>query len=127
MTPGEIRSIKNMVLSKTHRHMSIRALAIHAQRVGEVLAHPVTWYSERGWIRPRVREFPAKPKVGIRATKPNEAWHVCALARGTASYRLMNVRISRGCNQVRSVWEPRGRSCAKLASVWLRLTARLTI
>jgi hypothetical protein len=93
MTPGEIRSIKNMVLSKAHRHMSIRALALHAQRVGEVLAHPITWCKlirERGWIRPRIREYPAKPKVGVRATKPNEAWHVdttiIKLLDGTKAY-----------------------------------------
>jgi putative transposase len=59
--------------------LPIRALALHAQRHGEVLVHPVTWYKliiERGWTRPRTREYPNKPKVGIRATKPNEAWHV---------------------------------------------------
>ena len=79
LTPREILSIKSMVLSKAHRHMSVRGLALHAQRVGKVLAHPVTWYKlirQRGWTRPRVREYPAKPKVGIRATKPNEARHV---------------------------------------------------
>jgi hypothetical protein len=67
LTPREILSIKGMVLSKTHRHMSIRALALHAQRIGKVLAHPVTWYKlirERGWTRPRTREYPAKAKVG---------------------------------------------------------------
>src|SRR5262245_10358004 len=93
LTPSEIRSIKGMVLSKAHRHMSIRALALHAQRVGEALAHPVTWYKlirERGWTRPRIREYPAKPKVGIRATRPNEAWHcdttIIKLLDGTKAY-----------------------------------------
>ena len=28
------------------------------------------------WRRPRQRIHPAKPKVGIRATRPNEIWHV---------------------------------------------------
>jgi transposase InsO family protein len=53
----------------------------------------VTWYKlirERGWIRPRVREYPAKPKVGIRAAKPNEAWHcdttIIKLLDGTKAY-----------------------------------------
>ena len=71
--------MKDMVLSPSYRHMSIRALALHAQRVGEVLAHPVTWYKvirERGWKQSRTREYPACPTVGIRAAEPNEAWHV---------------------------------------------------
>ncbi len=47
-------SIKALVLSTAHRHMSIRALALHAQRVGDVLAHPVTRYllsssTSRAW------------------------------------------------------------------------------
>jgi transposase InsO family protein len=72
-------SIKDMVLSTAYRHMPIRALALHAQRMGEVLVHPVTWYKlirEHGWKRPRTREYPDKPKIGVRATRPNEAWHV---------------------------------------------------
>jgi hypothetical protein len=31
---------------------------------------------ERGWLRPRHRVYPTKPKEGIRATKPNEFWHI---------------------------------------------------
>jgi putative transposase len=79
LTARELMRMKDMVLSPDHRHMSIRALALHAQRMGEIIAHPVTWYKtirERGWIQPRFREYPECPKEGIRATKPNEAWHV---------------------------------------------------
>src|SRR5690606_19385628 len=60
-----------------HRHMSIRALALHAQRVGRVFAHPITrgrLIRERGWRRPRLRLYPAKPRVGGKATAPNEIW-----------------------------------------------------
>jgi len=31
---------------------------------------------QRGWRRPRRRVYPAKPKTGIRATHPNEYWHI---------------------------------------------------
>ncbi len=93
LTGTEVLSIKALVLSVAHRHMSIRALALHAQRVGDVLAHPVTWYKlvrEHGWTRPRTREYPRKPKVGIRAVVPNEAWHVdttiIKLLDGTKAY-----------------------------------------
>jgi hypothetical protein len=54
-------------------------LALYAQRIGNVLAHPGTWAKlirERGWGRPRLRVHPLKPKVGCRAIAPNEAWHI---------------------------------------------------
>jgi transposase InsO family protein len=44
-----------------------------------VFAHPATWgklIRERGWRRPRLRLHPAKPKVGVRTSAPNEAWHI---------------------------------------------------
>jgi transposase InsO family protein len=73
--------------------MSVRGLALHAQRVGKVFAHPGTWAKlirERGWGRPRMRLYPAKPKLGFRATASNEAWHVDAtiikLLDGTKAY-----------------------------------------
>ncbi len=77
----EVKAIGDMVQSTDHRHMSLRALALHAQRIGKVFAHPATWAKlirERGWRRPRLRLYPPKPKVGVRASAPNEAWHVDA-------------------------------------------------
>jgi putative transposase len=79
LTYRELEAIGDMVQSTEHRHMSIRGLALHAQRIGKVFAHPATWsrlIRERGWRRPRVRLYPAKPKVGLRAHEPNEARHV---------------------------------------------------
>ena len=32
--------------------------------------------TNKGWKRPRYLVYPAKPKIGIRANKPNEIWHV---------------------------------------------------
>ena len=49
------------------------------QHLGKVFASPATWYRlvrQHGWRRPRLRVHPAKPKVGIRASKPNEYWHI---------------------------------------------------
>jgi putative transposase len=79
LTYAEVEAIGGMVQSTEHRHMSIRGLALHAQRIGKVFAHPATWgklIRERGWGRPRLRLYPAKPKVGLRTTAPNEAWHI---------------------------------------------------
>jgi hypothetical protein len=79
LTPEEVRTIQAFVTGQDCRHMSVRALALHAQRIGKVFAHPATWAKlirERQWRRPRRRVYPAKPTVGVRADRPNAAWHV---------------------------------------------------
>ena len=93
LTYEEVDTIGDMVRSRAHRHMSIRGLALCAQRAGKVFAHPATWSKlirDRGWRRPRVRVYPPKPKVGVRASAPNEAWHmdvsIVRLLDGTKAY-----------------------------------------
>ena len=79
LAAAEVRSVKEMVESDDHRHLSLRGLARHAQRIGRVVASPSTWSRlarEGGWRRPRRRVYPAKPKEGIRAYAPNELWHI---------------------------------------------------
>ncbi len=52
LTPDEINSMRKMVETDEYRHMSLRALALHAQRIGKVLASPSTWYRlvrSAGW------------------------------------------------------------------------------
>jgi len=93
LTPAETATIKDMVLAPEHRHMPLRTLALYAQRVGNVFVSVTTWAKlvrERGWRRPRRRLHPPKPTVGVRATQPNEAWHVdttvIKLLDGTRTY-----------------------------------------
>jgi putative transposase len=93
LTFNEVKAIGDIVQSTAHRHMSIRGLALHAQRIGQVFAHPATWSKlirERGWRRPRLRLYPCKPKVGLRTRAPNEAWHldvtIIKLLDGTKAY-----------------------------------------
>ncbi len=93
LTPKEVSTIREMVTATDYRHMPLRTLALYAQRVGKVFASVTTWAKlvrERGWRRPRRRVYPEKPKVGIRATRPNELWHidvtVIKLLDGTKAY-----------------------------------------
>jgi putative transposase len=93
LTAAEVRSVKEMVEGHDHRHLSLRGLALYAQRIGRVVASPSTWsrlVRECGWRRPRRRLYPAKPKVGIRANAPNELWHIdvtiIRLLDGTKAY-----------------------------------------
>jgi len=79
LTPDEFSTIKEMVTSNEYRHMPLHTLARYAQRIAKVLASASTWSKlarERGWRRPRTRVYPAKPKIGVRATRPNEYWHI---------------------------------------------------
>ncbi len=93
LTPNEVENMRKMVESDEHRHMSLRALALHAQRIEKVFASPSTWYRlvrTAGWRRPRLRVYPAKPKVGIRARTPGELLHldvtIIRLLDGTRAY-----------------------------------------
>ena len=93
LTVAEVAIVKTMVLAPEHRHMQLRTLALYAQRIGKVFASASTWAKfvrERGWRRPRQRVHPRKPTVGVRATQPNETWHVdttvIKLLDGTRAY-----------------------------------------
>jgi len=62
----------NMDATQLHRE-------VLRQRLGKVFASPSTWYRlirDHRWRRPRQRVHPAKPKIGIRASRPNEIWHI---------------------------------------------------
>jgi len=79
LTPTEVNTIRKMVTSDEYRHVSTGVLARLAQRLGKVFASPTTWYRlvrDHEWRRPRQRVHPHKPKSGIRASRPNEIWHV---------------------------------------------------
>jgi len=79
LTAEEVLTIKTMVMSSEYRHVSTGRLALLAQRLGQVFAAPATWYKlvrERGWRRPRMRVHPQRPKEGVRATEPDELWHI---------------------------------------------------
>ncbi len=74
LADGELRIMRDMVRGQDFRHFSIRALALHAQRIGCVFAAPRDWTRQilrHGWPRPRFRLHPPKPTVGIRTTRPS--------------------------------------------------------
>ena len=79
LTSAEGKTIEEMLTSDDYRHVSTSTLALLAQRLGKVFASPSTWHRLvrlHKWRRPRARVHPAKRKVGIRATAPNNIWHV---------------------------------------------------
>lgn len=79
ITPPELAKMKEMAEAEEYRHMPTSVLAVFAQRIGAVFVSASTWCQfarERNWRRPSKRKYPAKPKVGVRATKANEIWHI---------------------------------------------------
>ena len=88
LTSAEVGTVKGMVTSREYRHVPTGTLALLAQRLGKVVASPATWYRLvrlHRWRRPRRRVHPAKPKVGIRASRSNQFWHV-----DTTAIRLLD-------------------------------------
>ena len=79
LTAAEVETIRDLATSQEYRHVPTGTLAVLAQRLGKVFASPSTWYRlirDHRWRRPRQRIHPAKPKIGIRASRPNEIWHI---------------------------------------------------
>ena len=79
LTCAEVATIKDMVLDPGLRHIPLRTLSLFAQRAGKVFVSVTTWtrlVREYGWRRPRMRVHPAKPTLGVRASRPNEYWHI---------------------------------------------------
>ena len=79
--------------SEEYHHVPTGTLALLAQQFGQVFASSSTWYRLvriYKWRRPRGRIHPAKQKFEIRASHPNEIWHVditmIRLLDGTRAY-----------------------------------------
>lgn len=75
----EEKIIKKYLLDEANIHIPISRLAVLAQRDGVVFCSPTTWFvkaKQFGIMRPGKRIHPEKPKIGIRASLPNEIWHL---------------------------------------------------
>src|SRR5262249_40398865 len=79
LTRAEVDAIRDMVTAPEYRHVPTGTLAVLAQRLNIVSASPSTWYRlvrTYPGRRPRLRIHPAKPKVGLRTSGPDEIWHI---------------------------------------------------
>jgi hypothetical protein len=92
--------MKLWVTGKEFAHFPIRALADHAKKLGKVYCSATSWsrlIKKNGWLRARLRLYPARPKIGLRASRINQYWHVDAtimrLSDGTKAYLQVLLRI----------------------------------
>jgi transposase InsO family protein len=79
MIRSEIIKIQDLYASKDFSHHSMHALSWLGKKAGEVMASPSTWsrvVRELGLKRNRIRIYPRKPKIGIRASAPGQIWHL---------------------------------------------------
>lgn len=79
LTVEERDVVKEMVTSEEYRHVPTSTLAMLAQRLGKVFASATTWHRlvrRHGWRRPPKRIQPPKPRLGVRASSPDEIWDV---------------------------------------------------
>ena len=78
-TPAESNKINFLLSDPRFFHFSISSLAIYAKRQIIVHASSATWRRlAKLWRirRERKRIYPAKPKIGIRAARPDKLWHI---------------------------------------------------
>ena len=78
-TIHEKRKMVDLYTSKDFAHYSVMALSWFGKRTGEVVASASTWsrvIRELGLKRNRIRIYPEKPKIGIRASAPGQIWHL---------------------------------------------------
>lgn len=76
---SEISKIRYYASHKQFAHFSITALSWFTKKTGDLFASPATWSRTIKTFnirRPTERFYPPKPKVGIRASKNNELWHL---------------------------------------------------
>ena len=78
-TAFEINTIKSMYLDKRYLHYSISSLALKAKAIKEVFASSSTWsrvIRQYKLNRSKKRIYPARPRVGIRAERVGQIWHL---------------------------------------------------
>jgi len=76
---SEKSKIRELFTAKEFAHYSTTALSWFAKKTGDIVASPSTWsrvIGELGLKRNRTRIYPAKPKIGIRASAPCQIWHL---------------------------------------------------
>lgn len=79
VTSDEQKTIGALLQDPQYAHVPTGTLVQLAQRMKMVFASATTWYRLmrlHHWRRPRRRIHPGKPTIGVRASHPNEIWHV---------------------------------------------------
>jgi putative transposase len=96
LTADELNTMRRLVVSKKHAHISIASLCLLAQREGLLFCSIDSWYKYIqifAWDRPREKPSDAYRKDGIRAKGPNEIWHVDVTQVKTKAGQTIYVQV----------------------------------
>ena len=82
LTKREVSTMKRLVEAKKYAHFSISSLCLYAKRENIVHACVDTWYryiNKFEWQRVyKSHKSPKRKMIGIRASRPNQIWHIDA-------------------------------------------------
>ncbi|RYZ93600.1 MAG: DDE domain-containing protein [Proteobacteria bacterium] len=79
LTQAEVRTMRRLVTSKEHAHFPIRSLHLLAKRENKLSCSYSTWLKYIDlykWERHRLKPKKQFKRIGIRAGRANELWHV---------------------------------------------------
>lgn len=79
ITHREESVIRNLLSASEYFHFGINSLAQFAKRNALVFASTTSWYrimKQFNLRRSGVRLFPKRPRIGARAARPNQMWHI---------------------------------------------------
>lgn len=79
LTFKEVQTMKSLVTAKEYAHFPIRSLQYFAKKSGILFCSYTTWHKyieQYKWKRPYKKYRPKLRKIGIRAKRPNEIWHL---------------------------------------------------
>lgn len=95
--PGQLGSkelieMQRLVTAQKYAHFSISSLCLYAKRHDILHCCRDTWYryiNRFGWERPfKMYKIPKRKTVGLRASRPNEIWHLDATQIQTTHGRI---------------------------------------
>src|SRR5208282_3428910 len=79
LTFQEVQKMKNLVTATEYGHFPIRSLHYFAKREKILFCSYSTWrkyIDQYGWKRPRKKPRAKMIRIGLRAKRPNEIWHL---------------------------------------------------
>jgi len=79
ITSGEVEMVKKYVKDPQYSHFSLTSLWLFVRKNAEIIMSNSSWFRiirELDLMREQRKKYFVKPKFGIKASQPNEIWHI---------------------------------------------------
>jgi putative transposase len=96
LTAVEIQTMRRLVMSTKYSHIPLHSLCLFAQRSSLLFCSVDSWYKYKtifGWTRAREITKTRIVRAGIRASRPNEIWHIDVTEVKTTSNQKFYVQV----------------------------------